>query len=100
MGKRLDIGIVGAGFIGTLHIKSLAGVRNADVLGVTSRTFEKAEKAAQLARDLGVGDAKAYRTITDMVKAPEIEAIWICAPNTIRIEVLEEIVAAGKGKLI
>jgi len=100
MSKRLGIGIIGAGFIGGMHIKSFAGVRNADILGITSRTFEKAEKAAQLARDLGVGEAKAYRTITDMVKAPEIEAIWICAPNTTRIEVLEEIVAAGKGKLI
>src|SRR3981081_2098262 len=100
MAKRLGIGVIGAGFIGGMHIKSFVGVRTADVLGVTSRTFEKAEKDAKLARDLGVGQAKAYRTITDMVKAPEIEAIWICAPNITRIEVLEEIVAAGKGKLI
>lgn len=100
MSKRLGVGIVGAGFIGSMHIKSFVAVRNADIRGVCSRTPEKAEKAAKLARDLGVGDAKAYTSITDLVKAPDIDAIWICAPNTTRIEVLEEIVAAGKGKLL
>jgi predicted dehydrogenase len=100
MAKRLGIGVVGAGFNGTFHIKSFLGVRNADILGVTSRTIEKAEKAAKVARDLGVGEAKAYKTVTDMVKAPEIDAIWICSPNTTRIQVMEEIAAAGKGKLL
>jgi predicted dehydrogenase len=100
MTKPLGIGVVGAGFNGTFHIKSFVGVRHADILGVSSRTLEKAEKAAKVARDLGVGEAKAYKSVTDMVKAPEIDAIWICSPNTTRIEVMEEIVAAGKGKLL
>jgi len=100
MTKRLGIGIVGAGFMGTFHIKSFVGVRNADVVGVASRTLEKAEKAAKLARDLGVGEAKAYKSITEMVKAPEVDAVWIVTPNTTRLEVLEEVVQAGKGKLI
>ena len=100
MAKRLGIGVVGAGFNGTFHIRSFVGVRNADILGVSSRTLEKAEKAAKVARDLGVGEAKAYKSVTDMVKAPGIDAIWICSPNTTRIEVMEEIAAAGKGKLL
>jgi predicted dehydrogenase len=100
MGKRLGIGVVGAGFVGTFHIKSFISVRNADILGVTSRTMEKAEKAAKVARDLGVGEAKAYPSITEMVKAPGIDAVWVCSPNPSRIEVMEEIVQAGKGKLL
>ena len=100
MAKRLGIGVVGAGFNGTFHIKSFVGVRHADILGVCSRTLEKAEIAAKVARDLGVGEAKAYKSVTEMVKAPEIDAIWICSPNTTRIEVMEEIAAAGKGKLL
>ncbi len=99
MAKRLGIGIVGAGFNGTFHIRSFVGVRNADVLGVVSRTREKAERAAKLARDLGVGEAKAYSTITEMVKSPEIDAVWVCSPNYVRIETFEEIAQAGKGKL-
>jgi predicted dehydrogenase len=99
MSKRLGIGVVGAGFNGTFHIKSFIGVRNGDIRGVVSRTKEKAERAAKVARDLGVGEAKAYSTITEMVKAPEIDAVWVCSPNFVRIEVIEEIAKAGKGKL-
>ncbi len=100
MSKRLGVGVVGAGFVGTFHIKSFVGVRHADVLGVCSRTRAKAEKAAKLARDLGVGEAKAYTSISEMVKAPGIDAIWVCSPNFSRVEVIQEIVEAGKGKLL
>lgn len=100
MSKPLGVGIVGAGFVGTFHIKSFVGVRHADVLGVCSRTRAKAEKAAKLARDLGVGEAKAYTSISEMVRAPGIDAVWVCSPNFSRLEVIQEIVDAGKGKLL
>ena len=51
---------------------------------------------------LGVGDAKAYSSIRDMVADPRIDAIWLCGPNSARISNMEEIVAAvrdGGGKL-
>ncbi len=99
MGKRLGVGIVGGGFVGRFHIRSFVGVRDADILGVVSRTQAKAEVAAKLARDLGVGEAKPYTSISDMLRNPAIDAVWICAPNFARIEVMEEIAQAGKGKL-
>jgi len=101
--KRLGIGFVGGGFITRFHIQSLIGVRDCDVVGVMSRTKASAEESAALARAVHVGEAKAYETITDMVADPNINAIWICAPNFTRIEVMEEIVAAietGKGELV
>ncbi|NIM91803.1 MAG: Gfo/Idh/MocA family oxidoreductase [Candidatus Aminicenantes bacterium] len=101
--KRMGVGFVGAGFITNFHIRSWAHVRDADVLGVVSRTEEKAEEAAALARKLNVGEAKAYKSLTDMVADPAIDAIWICAPNFIRLENMEEIVHvldSGKGELI
>ncbi len=102
-GDRLGVGFVGGGFVARFHIRSWVGVRDADVLGVVSRADPTAEEAAALARQLGVGDAKAYETITDMVADPAIDAIWICAPNFTRLEVMEEIVEAiesGKGELV
>ena len=101
--KRIGIGFVGGGFITRFHIQSLIGVRNCDVIGVMSRTRSSAEESASLARTIGVGDAKAYDTVTDMVMDTNINALWICAPNFTRIEVMEEIVSAiesGKGELI
>jgi predicted dehydrogenase len=50
-----------------------------------------------------VGDARVHDSVTDMVADPAIDAIWICAPNFTRIEVMEEIVDAiesGRGELV
>ncbi len=101
--KRIGIGFVGGGFITRFHIQSLIGVRNCDVIGVMSRTRSSAEESASLARTIGVGDAKVYDTVTDMVTDANINALWICAPNFTRIEIMEEIVGvieSGKGELI
>lgn len=101
-GKRIGVGFIGGGFITRFHIRSWEGVRDADVLGVVAKD-ETAEEAAALARELKVGEAKSYPTITDMVADPNIHALWICAPNFTRIEVMEEIVhaiEAGRGELI
>jgi predicted dehydrogenase len=101
--KRLGVGIVGGGFISRFHIRSWEGVRDADVLGIMDPRQEVAGEAAALARALRVGDAKPFASITEMVADPEIDAVWICAPNNVRIQVMEEIVQAvesGKGELV
>jgi len=102
--KRLGIGFIGGGFVAKFHIRSFVGVRDADVLGIVGAPGDRtAEEAAGLARKLNVGDAQPFKTITDMVADPAIDAIWICSPNFTRIEVMEEIahaVQTGKGELI
>jgi predicted dehydrogenase len=102
MTARLGVGFVGSGFNTRFHIQAFRGVRDADVRGVWSPSHERAESAAALARDLDVGDAKAYESITAMVADPAIDAIWLSGPNQARIENVEEIVNAirtGKGTL-
>lgn len=101
--KRLGVGFVGSGFITKFHLQSWCAVRDADVRGIWSPNLAHAEEAAALARSLHVGEARAYRSITEMVADPEIDALWICGPNHRRVENLEEIVAAlreGKGRLV
>ena len=103
MAKRLGIGFIGGGFISRFHIQSLIGVRDVDVHGVYSKTKTSSEETSALARVTGVGEAKTYDSITDMVANPDIDALWICSPNYTRMEVMEEIVHAvesGKGELI
>ena len=104
MGKnRLGIGFIGGGFISRFHIQSLLGVRDVDVVGVVSKTKQSAEDTAVLANELGVGPAKAFDTITEMVEDPGVDALWVCSPNYTRIETFEEIanaVSSGKGELI
>lgn len=101
--QRLGVGFIGSGFITRFHLQSWVGVREADVRGIWSPNSAHAADAAALARSLGVGEARAYRSITEMVADPAIDAIWICGPNHRRVENLEEIVAAlesGRGRLI
>src|SRR5213083_1269275 len=102
MAKRLGIGMVGSGFNAKFHLLGFVGVRDADVLGVWSPNAKNAAATAGVARKLGVGDAKAYPSITAMVEDPAIDAIWLSGPNHARIENVEEMVSAierGKGQL-
>ena len=101
--NRLGIGFIGGGFISRFHIQSLLGVRDVDVVGVVSKTKQSAEDTAALANELGVGPAKAFDTITELVEDPGVDALWVCSPNYTRIETFEEIanaVSSSKGELI
>ena len=93
----LGIGIIGSGFNARFHIQSFIGVRDADVRGVWSPNARNAAATAAMARSAEVGDARAYKSIADMVVDTEIDAIWLCGPNHARIENVEEIVRAVKG---
>ena len=93
-GERLGIGFIGSGFIARFHIRSWEGIRDADVRGVWSPNREHAKSAAELARSLRVGEAKAFDSVQEMVADPSIDCIWICGPNHKRIENMEAIVEA------
>jgi predicted dehydrogenase len=102
MSKRLGVGFIGSGFIARFHFQSWLAVRDADIRGVWSPSAANAAAAADYARSLGVGEARSYASITEMIADPAIDALWICGPNHRRVENLEEIVAAlesGKGTL-
>src|SRR5712692_10108167 len=103
MTKRLGIGMVGSGFNAKFHLLGFVGVRDADVLGVWSPNQNNAAETAGIARQLGVGEAKAYPSIAAMVEDPAIDALWLCGPNFTRIENVEEIVSTierGRGSLL
>ena len=93
----LGIGFIGSGFNARFHIQSFTGVRDVDVRGVWSPNAKNAAATAALARNAEVGDARAYKSIGDMVSDPDIDAIWLCGPNHARIENVEEIVRAVKN---
>src|SRR5512140_3159654 len=97
MTDRLGVGFIGSGFNSRFHIQSFAGVRDADVRGIWSPNAKNARSAADLARQVDVGDPRAYRSIEEMVADPAIDAIWLCGPNQARIENIEEIVKAIRG---
>ena len=91
---RLGIGIIGSGFNARFHLQAFTRVRDADIRGIWSPNPPNAKDAVAAARNLEVGETRAYSSIREMVADPAIDAIWLCGPNHARIANVEEIVAA------
>jgi predicted dehydrogenase len=103
MTNKLGVGFIGSGFVTKFHLQAWRGVRDADVLGIYSPNFEHATATAALARDLRVGNAQPFKSIEEMVAAPEIDCVWLCGPNHQRLQNMRAIcnaLDARKGKLI
>jgi predicted dehydrogenase len=101
--KQIGIGFIGSGFVTKFHLEAWRGVRDADVLGVYSPNTAHAEAAAARARELRVGNARAFKSIEEMIAAPEIDCVWLCGPNHQRVQnmqAISDVIQAGKGKLI
>lgn len=99
---RLRVGFIGSGFNARFHARAWVGVRDADVCGFWSPTRKNSESAAALARELDIGPARPFSSITEMVEDPGIDALWLTGPNHKRVENVEVIVSAierGRGSL-
>jgi predicted dehydrogenase len=103
MSKRLGVGIVGSGFIASFTVQSWTGVRDADITAIYSRNEETAQQVADRARALRVGDPTVYADLAEMVRDPNVDALWFAAPNHLRVEMFEVIceeVRSGRAELV
>lgn len=102
--KVLGVGIVGAGFIGHFHVQAWQGVRDADIVAVSSRTLEGAQELANRAEELSVGnDVAAYDDVRALARDQRVDAIWVLVPNHVRVETVRAIcdeVTSGKAQLV
>jgi predicted dehydrogenase len=103
MDERLGVGFVGAGFVvDAFHTRTWAGVRDADITAVMSPTGTRAERVAGTCRELRVGDPTVYRDVAALVRDPRVDAVWVAAPNDVRVQVVETIcdeVRSGRAEL-
>lgn len=99
---RLGVGIIGSGFMARFHVQSWVGVRDADIAAICSTNEKTAGELAALCRELGVGDPKVYKAVAPMVSDPAVDAVWLTAPNYLRVPMVEEIsheVVSGRAGL-
>ncbi|HEY0601642.1 MAG TPA: Gfo/Idh/MocA family oxidoreductase [Herpetosiphonaceae bacterium] len=94
----LRIGMVGSGFIAHFHLQALLGVRNAVVAGVFSPTAANREALAARANELDLGPCVAFSSLEELVRSDEIDAIWLLAPNDVRLETMRTIAEANKAR--
>ncbi|UCF99294.1 MAG: Gfo/Idh/MocA family oxidoreductase [Spirochaetaceae bacterium] len=89
----LQLGIIGAGFIAGFQTRAMLQVRGVEVAGILKR--RRAEALARYCRDSGLGEAGIYGSVRELAEHTDVLAIY--APNTIRVELMEEIVEAVKA---
>jgi predicted dehydrogenase len=93
----LRIGFVGSGFIAKFHVKSFQSVRHAQITGVYSPTAANRDALVQAVNDAELGPCRAHADLESLLAAPDVDAIWLLAPNDRRLEVMRAIHAAVKS---
>jgi predicted dehydrogenase len=72
----MKVGVVGAGFIGAIHLSAYANMPEVEVVGVADGLPEIAAGGA------AVVGARAYSSYEDLVSAEEVEVVDVCLPTT------------------
>jgi myo-inositol 2-dehydrogenase / D-chiro-inositol 1-dehydrogenase len=75
----LQLGIIGAGHMGTLHARNLMADERLQIIGVTDVAQDKAEALAALCK------GRAFANTEALLEAG-VEAVYVCTPNTLHTE--------------
>ena len=86
----MKLGLVGAGFMGGVHLNAYAGMPEVEVVGVADARPESAAAAAALA------GARTYGSYEELVAAEDVEVVDVCLPTPFHKELAVK--AAGDGK--
>ncbi len=90
--RKIRTAIIGAGFIGPVHIEALRRIGMVDVVAIADADLEVANlKAIEFFIDKVYGD---YR---ELLKDDSIDAIHICTPNFLHYSMAREVLLAGKN---
>ncbi|MBN9391768.1 MAG: Gfo/Idh/MocA family oxidoreductase [Chloroflexi bacterium] len=92
--RRLKWGVLGAARINRRFLPGLKAAYNAELVGIASRSAEKARQAADQ-----WGAPVAYDSYEAMLADPQIEAVYIPLPNSLHIEWATKAAWAGKHVL-
>jgi predicted dehydrogenase len=89
MTDRLRVGVVGVGFIGTVHARA---ARNAGAVlaGVAAATPEHSKAAAE---QLG---AERACSSDELLAADDVDLVHVCTPNHLHVPIAETALRAGK----
>jgi UDP-N-acetylglucosamine 3-dehydrogenase len=90
----MKIGVVGAGFIGAIHLNAYANMPEVEVVGVADTLPETAAAGAAL-----VG-ARAYSSYEDLIAAEEVEVVDVCLPTTYHRELALKAAREGKHVIL
>lgn len=90
----MRVGVVGAGFMGTVHLAAYAGMPEAKVVGVADSNAEAASVAAAT-----VG-ARPYASYEELVASEDVEVVDICLPTAFHRDLALRVAREGKHVIL
>lgn len=87
----IRVGVIGAGFIGPVHIESLRRLGYVDVVALATSSQEGAERRAG---ELSV--PRAYGDFHDLIRDPDVDVVDISAPNVLHYPAAKAALEYGK----
>jgi UDP-N-acetylglucosamine 3-dehydrogenase len=90
----MRVGVVGAGFIGAVHLGAYANMPEVEVLGVADALPEIATAGAA-----AVG-ARAYASYEELVAEEEVEVVDVCLPTAYHRELALKVARDGKHLIL
>ena len=76
--KKIDVGFIGAGWMGAVELKRLAERGDVEVL----RLFEpNRDRGRTVLREAGLREERLTERFEDLLEDPAIHAVWIVSPN-------------------
>jgi predicted dehydrogenase len=88
---RVNVGLIGAGWMGQLHARVLSRLPGAQLVAVADRDPGRARTAAALAPG-----CTAYHSWDDLLADPRVEAVSICTPDTLHRDPVVAAARAGR----
>jgi predicted dehydrogenase len=91
MGKRIGMGLVGAGFVGPHHLDAVRRLGYVDVVAIAGSSEASARKKAD-----ALHVPKAYGSVEALLNDPDIQVVHNATPNYLHFPVNMAIIAKGK----
>lgn len=93
--STIQVGVIGAGFIGRVHLEMLGAVPGAKVVGITDLMRPLAERAASQ-----FGVPKVYAGAEELIDSSEVDAVVVGVPNSQHRTVAVRALEHGKHTLL
>ncbi len=90
----MNIGIIGAGFMGSVHARAINGLFAGSLAGIAAKT---STRAASLAAEL---HTECFDSVGDLIRESDIDIIDICAPTSAHARLACECMEAGKHVIV
>jgi predicted dehydrogenase len=89
--KKIRAGIIGAGFVGPLHMEAARRVGYVDFAGIATSNLESSQKKADR-----YNVELAFDSYEQLLEDPTITVVHVCTPNNLHYPVVMAAIEAGK----